>query len=112
MPRREGDVFFFGTAIEITPEIGAPGGRPNCLGRRAYRGSVCPRLVRPPQTVGGEPGGPRLVNRRDPPHARPRPRGTAHRRIGQDCRKERGLPRGEVTGRLPEGMPRGGLCAE
>jgi hypothetical protein len=23
MPRREGEVFFFGTAIEITPEIGA-----------------------------------------------------------------------------------------
>jgi hypothetical protein len=43
MPRRDGEVFFFGTAIEISPETApraARAGRSILSGRRAYRGSI------------------------------------------------------------------------
>ena len=49
MPRREGEVFRFGTAIEISPENGARASWPvarNPFRRRAYRGSIPPRLAR------------------------------------------------------------------
>src|SRR3954453_156221 len=114
MPRREGEVFFFGTAIEITPENGfrAHSRPPYSLGRRAYRGSVSPRLARPTQAIGRDPEGPALVNGRQPAHASARSQRAADGWVRQDCRKESGLSRAQVAGRLAEGMTRTRLGAE
>src|SRR3954453_22512614 len=114
MPRREGEVFFFGTAIEITPENGfrAHSRPPYSLGRRAYRGSVSPRLARPTQAIGRDPEGPAFVNGRQPAHASARSRGAADGGVRQDCRKESGVSCAQVAGRLAKGMTRTGLGAE
>src|SRR6476469_6792969 len=122
MPRREGEVFRFGTAIEISPEMApAPPGRSpkTHFRRRAYRGSVrvAPaqraRFPSPPDAVPcGRSRRPRLVNPGKPPHARTGPPRAAQARVWQDRGEQRGLAGIEVAGRLAEGVPGRGLGAE
>src|SRR3954463_14299331 len=85
---------------------------PDILGRRAYRGSPCPRLARPTQAFGRDPEGPAFVNGRQPAYASARSQRAADGWVRQDCREESGLSRAQVAGRLAEGMTRTGLGAE
>src|SRR4051812_39267233 len=45
MPRRDGEVFFFGTAMGQSPQTPARAPTSNLAGSRAYRGTTPPRPV-------------------------------------------------------------------
>src|SRR5688572_18095410 len=121
MPRRDGEVFFFGTAMAaISSKLRrACAGPTNLAGSRAYRGTgaLTPALIlrlAAAQTVveRGNARGPALYDAGDPPHRRPRLAGAAPPRIRQHRGKQRGLARRELARRLVARRPRRGFDAD
>src|SRR5277367_6790888 len=108
MPRRDGDVFRFGTAMASHSCNSS-----DRWGWRAYRRTRRLRLVGADTGIQVRKiGGTALINAGQLAHGRARRPGAAANRIGQDRGKLRRLYSRQTARRLVEGVARRGLGAE